>query len=255
MSFPPGFQHPVHLLETLLHVGQIANAKTHHGRIKAIIRETNTLRIPQYILDSIRQRRLLGFQSARFHHRPIDVVDDHASGRPDEFGGKQGKVGSAAAHVNHPVPLPQTHHPDSDPFPQEMDAEAEQGIHPVVFGSHAIEMPENPLHLFFHGNLPIPEAGHTGSAWVSRLAFRFLLLNQPLGHFHHLSTHQEAPAKLANPSTLREMRAGGISRQAGARNGLEGLGISGSRNPAHRFSSSQRNGNTPRYARGGGRQP
>ncbi len=94
----------MHLLETQLGMGQVADAETHHGGVEALIGAGQALRVPLEKGDAGGQVGLSQLGPACGHHGPVDIVDQHPAGGADGLGGQESQVGGAAADVKDPVP-------------------------------------------------------------------------------------------------------------------------------------------------------
>ena len=81
-------------------------------------------------------------------HGIIDIVDDHLPGGAGAPPGQDGQIAGATAHIQYLIPRPNPQHAHGGAFPDMLDAEAEQGIHEIVMGGHAVEVNADRIGLF-----------------------------------------------------------------------------------------------------------
>ena len=69
-------------------------------------------------------------------HSPIDIVNDHPTGRADIAGGEHGQVARAAADIQDPIAGRQLQHVDRLAFPEMVNPETQQAVHKIVMTGH-----------------------------------------------------------------------------------------------------------------------
>jgi hypothetical protein len=140
-------------MESSFQFSQVPYAKTHHGSLKALIRERNLLSVSLNEQNAVSESGTLHPRQACLYHRAIEIIQDHPTRRTHVSGCQHREISGAPTHVDHRVPSPQPHHVHCSSFPKVMNTKAQDGIHQIVFSGNGTKMPLDPVNLFIYGNL------------------------------------------------------------------------------------------------------
>ncbi len=145
------------LADPPVEVDEVAQAEADRGRVERGVGEREAFGVA---LDEGDDRPVPGppaLPPSGLHHGAVEVADDRPARPSEALGGPQGQVGRAAADIEDALAGPESEPPDRGPFPEEVEAQAEQGIGPVVGPGDRRELVVDEPLLFLGADRPVSE--------------------------------------------------------------------------------------------------
>ena len=125
----------------------VADAETDHGRVEGVVREGDVLGIALDKTNVGQFRVGIDLGPSGLDHGAVDVINHHIAPGGGSAGRQDGQIAGAAANIQHLLTGTQFQHAHGDTLPDMLDPHAQQGVHEIVLGRHAIEVAHHRLVL------------------------------------------------------------------------------------------------------------